>query len=517
MQKQILLIFPPQAKACEPPAGITKIAGFLRANNQECRLWDANIEAQLFLLGKKQNPVDTWSKRAWKNNKANLQSLRDPELYTNQDRYQRAVRDSNRVLVQSCDTRTINLSLADYQETGLSLHQSEDLLQAAVNYKDSVFFSFYEQRLQELLVHAEKTIVGISLNYLSQALPAFALAGYLKNKYPNCQLIIGGGLITSWLRSPGWQNPFGELFEQMIAGEGELPLLKLLDHDDTQLIHGAPDFDDLSLNEYLSPGLIIPYSASSGCYWNRCSFCPEKAEGGLYSKLSSAQVLEDLKQLRHKYNPTLIHLLDNAVAPALMRQMIADPIGTDWYGFARVSQELSDPDFCLQLRKSGCVMLKLGIESGSQKVLDEMDKGINLELVEQTLAALRSAGIATYVYLLFGTPAETLHEARKTLDFTVRNAAGIGFLNLAVFNLPNNSQEKATLQIRDFSSGDLGLYSGFVHPKGWNRKEVRRFLTDEFKTHPEIRPILQRDPPFFTSNHAPFMVQLLNIQENPNA
>ncbi len=516
MQNQTLLIFPPQAKACEPPAGIARIAGFLRANNQVCTLWDANIEAQNHLLAQKQHPTDTWSKRAWKNSKANLQSLRDPKLYTNLDRYQRAVRDTNRVLAQSCDTSTITISLADYQEAGLSLHQSEDLLQAVANYKDSVFFSLYEQRLQELLINSKEMLVGISLNYLSQALPAFALVGYLKEKYPDCRLIIGGGLITSWLRSPGWQNPFAELFEQMIAGEGELPLLKLLGHD-IQPVSSAPDFDDLPLDDYLSPGLIIPYGASSGCYWNRCSFCPEKAEGGLYSKLSSVQVLDDLKQLVHKYNPTLIHLLDNAVAPELMRQMVADPIGRDWYGFARVSQELSDPEFCLQLRKSGCVMLKLGIESGSQEVLDEMDKGINLKLVEQTLAALRSAGIATYVYLLFGTPAETLQEARKTLDFTVRNAAGIGFLNLAVFNLPNNSQEKSELQIRDFSYGDLGLYSDFVHPKGWNRKEVRRFLTDEFKAHPAIRPILQRDPPFFTSNHAPFMVQLLTIQESPNA
>ncbi len=515
MRNQILLIFPPQAKACEPPAGITKIAGFLRANNQQCQLWDANSEAQQYLLEQKQSPADTWTKRAWKNCKANRQALRETELYENQDRYQRAVRDINRVLAKSCDNKGVALSLADYQEAGLSPHESADLLQAASEYKKSVFFRFYQQRLEELLQNSKHAFVGISLNYLSQALPAFALAGFLKDKYPDCPLIIGGGLVTSWLRSPGWQNPFTELFAQMIAGEGELALLKCLGND-THVCHSAPDFNDLALTEYLSPGVIIPYSASSGCYWNRCSFCPEKAEGGSYSKLSSVRVVADLKKLIRTYKPTLIHLLDNAVAPSLMRQLIAEPVGADWYGFARVSQELSDPDFCMQLRKAGCVMLKLGIESGSQEVLDEMDKGINLKLVEETLAALRIAGIATYVYLLFGTPAETLSEARETLAFTVRNAAGIGFLNLAVFNLPQNSQERASLQIRDFSTGDLGLYSDFVHPKGWNRKEVRRFLADEFKIHPEIRPILQRDPPFFTSNHAAFMLQLLNSGEKQN-
>lgn len=137
-----------------------------------------------------------------------------------------------------------------------------------------------------------------------------------------------------------------------------------------------------------------------------------------------------------------------------------------------------------------------------------MDKGIDLAKVEQALAALHGAGIMTYVYLLFGTPAETLEEARKTLDFTVRNAEYIGFLNLAVFNLPRNSTEVNSLQIHEFSDGDLGLYSDFIHPKGWHRKLVRKFLAEEFKVHPAIRPILHRDPPFFTSNHAPFMGQL---------
>lgn len=512
----MLLIFPPLAKACEPPAGITRIAGFLRGNHQKCHIWDANLEGQLYLLGLQQSPVDTWSKRAWKHVQSNLETLRSSALYENNDRYQRAVRDLNRAIDQSCNAAAANISLADYQDAQLSTHQSQDLLLAAEQYQENIFFPFFQKRLAALLAQNDQQIVGISLNYLSQALPAFALAGLLKKQYPAITIIVGGGLVTSWLRSPTWVDPFTELFDHMIAGQGEIPLLEITGSS-TASTHQPPDFSDLPLDQYLSPGLILPYSASTGCYWNRCSFCPEKAEGSPYVRLSTEQVMEDLSHLVSRYKPHLIHFLDNAVAPSLMKQMILEPPGADWYGFARVSPELSDPDFCVQLRKSGCVMLKLGIESGAQEVLDEMDKGINLELVEQALAALRGAGIATYVYLLFGTPAETLKEARKTLDFTVRNADSIGFLNLAVFNLPNNSHEKANLQIRDFSGGDLGLYSDFVHPRGWNRKEVRRFLADEFKVHPLIRPILQRDPPFFTSNHAPLLVQLLNNQEKSNA
>ena len=507
MQNPILLIFPPFAKACEPPAGITRIAGYLKANNQQCLLWDANIEAQLYLLHKDQSPEDTWSRRAWKNRVKNLQELKTPELYTNQDRYQRAVRDCNRVLLKSSDSPSISISLADYQDSELSPHQSKDLLQAAKEYDKSIFFPLYRERISKLINDATDSFIGISLNYLSQALPAFGLAGYLREEFPQCKLIVGGGLITSWLRSPDWSNPFGNLFDHMIEGEGELPLLKILGHGEA-IDYAVPTFDDLPRDDYLAPGLVIPYAASTGCYWNRCSFCPEKAEGSGYSQLSSQQVVDDLKVLKEQYKPAMVHLLDNAVAPALMRKMIQESPGVPWYGFSRVNDELTDAEFCQQLRHSGCVMLKLGIESGSQQVLDTMDKGIDLEKVEKALAALHSAGIMTYVYLLFGTPAETLPEARKTLEFTVRNAEYIGFLNLAVFNLPLNSTEVNSLHVREFSDGDLGLYSDFVHPKGWSRKLVRTFLAEEFKVHPDIRPILHRDPPFFTSNHAPFIGRL---------
>ena len=504
----MLLIFPPLAKACEPPAGITRIAGFLRGNNQNCTLWDANLEGQLYLLGLKQSPTDTWSKRAWKNIKRNLDSLRNPSLYDNNDRYQRAVRDTNRALTQSCADRKVTISLADFQEEAFSYHQSADLLLAAKEYKNNLFFPFFQKRLSALLEDSKEQWIGISLNYLSQAIPTFALTGYIKKEYPHLKIVVGGGLITSWVRSPGWLNPFTTLFDEMIAGQGERPILELLkekDHSEPQYF--PPDYTNLPLNDYLAPGLILPYSASTGCYWNRCSFCPEKAEGSPYSKLSSDQSMVDLKQLINTFKPTLIHLLDNAVAPSLMRHMIKQPLGTDWYGFARVTPELSDRKFCEDLRNSGCVMLKLGIESGSQKVLDAMDKGINLKLVEESLTALYQAGIATYVYLLFGTPSESISQARHTLDFTVRNAKAITFLNLAVFNLPRNSAETGSLRIKDFSSGDLGLYYDFHHPKGWNRKEVRHFLATEFKTSPAIRQILQRDPPFFTSNHAPLMLK----------
>ncbi|MEI6125765.1 MAG: radical SAM protein, partial [Pseudomonadota bacterium] len=109
-----------------------------------------------------------------------------------------------------------------------------------------------------------------------------------------------------------------------------------------------------------------------------------------------------------------------------------------------------------------------------------------------------------YVYLLFGTPHESLESARRTRDFTLQHQEQIGFLNLAIFNMTLYEQPAELLEARPFTAADLSLYTDFVHPRGWARKQVRQFLDKEFRRHPAIAGIVKRDPPVFTSNHAAF-------------
>ena len=502
----MLLIYPPLAKPCEAPAGIAQLAGTLLGHGlTSCILLDANIEGQLHLLGQQPQTDDTWTRRALRAIGDNLSKMRSLEIYTNPARYQRAVADINRVLEQVGLKQQLGLNLANYQDPTVSPLKSADLLRCAADPEDNIFYPWFAERLTRILESSNPQMVGLSLNYLSQAPTTFAMIGFLKRIAPGLPIVVGGGLITSWLHNASWSNPFAGLIDHLVAGPGEVPLLRLLGIENNEQ-HHPPDFQDLPLKGYLAPGFILPYAASSGCYWNRCSFCPEKAEENPYHFLSADMVLADLTTLCQETKPALIHFLDNAISPALMHRLIDTPPNAPWYGFARVSPLLTDPEFCRRLRQSGCLMLKLGIESGDQSVLDAMDKGIDLQMVAGALSALEQAGIATYVYLLFGTPSEGLEQARKTLDFVVTHQRAITFLNLAVFNMPVCSPEAHALHTSDFYEGDLSLYSDFIHPQGWGRKAIRTFLDKEFKRHPAIIPILQRDPPIFTSNHAPFML-----------
>jgi radical SAM superfamily enzyme YgiQ (UPF0313 family) len=433
-----------------------------------------------------------------------LASIRGLAAYTSLPRYTRVVRDLDRVLEKMGETWPVRLGLANYQHRQLSPTRSADLLRAAEEPERDPFHAFYRTRLPDWVGRGDPGLIGVSLNFLTQAVPAFALMGFLKKEFPKVKVVLGGGLVTSWVRGANRQNLFSGLVDEVVAGPGEPALLAACGARETVPPPYPLNFDGLPIHRYFSPGFILPYSATRGCYWSRCRFCPERAEGSVYTATPAERVLTDLSVLRDKYKPVLVHLTDNALPPAAMERIAAKPFGLPWYGFARVTPHLADLDFCRSLRASGCVMLQLGIESGDQGVLDRLHKGIDLAEASKALKNLSRAGIAVYVYLLFGTPQESLPEARRTLEFTVRHRAEISFLNLALFNLPRHGEEGANLETEEFSEGDLSLYKGFSHPAGWNRGEVRQFLDKEFKRHPAVAEILRRDPPVFTSNHAPF-------------
>ncbi|MFZ1984134.1 MAG: radical SAM protein, partial [Desulfatitalea sp.] len=395
---------------------------------------------------------------------------------------------------------------SDYHDARLTPVSSADLHRAAREPQRNPFYDYYQNQLLPRILDANPTLVGLSINYLSQALCAFALIGTIRQAKPDLKIILGGGLITSWLRRPGWTDRFSDCVDHMVAGPGERILLQKMGLPSDPKIF-MPDYGDLAANRYMSPGFILPFSASDGCWWRRCAFCPERAERRPFHPLPHTLATRQLRQLTDQTQPVLIHLLDNAVSPALLKALAADPPGAPWYGFVRIGAPLDDPAFCRQLAAAGCVMLKIGLESGSQTVLDRLEKGVQLNTASKVLRNLRQAGIAAYVYLLFGTPAEDEAAACATLDFVAEHSPTIGFLNIAIFNLPLGSPDAKELRLRNFYEGDLALYQDFKHPAGWNRSAVRRFVERTFKKHPAVQPIVRRDPPIFTSNHAAFFIR----------
>jgi len=503
MPNPILLIYPPISKACEPPPGLASIAGSLAFHNIPCNIIDLNIESIQFLLGNKPATIeDTWTKRAYNNIHKHFNSLRDFSIYQKPDSYTRAVKDINRILEMS--SHPIKISLTNYYDPHLSPIRSLDLLESMNVPEINPLYQFWYSRLNDYVTLNKISGVGISINFLNQAICGFSVIGIIKRLCSDIPVWVGGGLITSWLKRYSHLKLFNQKNIYFVSGPGEPYLLDFFNVKTNYYIQ-LPNYDHIFHNQYLSPGFILPYSASRGCYWRKCAFCPEYAEKTRYVPLSKNLVLQHLNGLVKRYQPSLIHFVDNALSPKLLKEMIHHSPNVPWYGFSRITKHLTDPYFCHGLKQSGCVMLKLGIESGDQNVLSHMNKGIDVSLAKKALQTIHESGIATYTYFLFGTPYETENSFYKTINFLCDNCQWIDFANLAIFNLPKHSADLEQLNIRPFYDGDLSLYVNFEHPFGLNRKKIRG-LIKHIKSHPVISEIVKNNPLFFTSNHAPFFL-----------
>lgn len=530
--KQLLLINPPATKASEPPLSLGVLLAYLREHDIAAEALDANLAAYRYLLDPASlakvagEDPSTAVRRALKHLPASLALLRSTAALESFGRYATAVRYLDQLLgLYRGRGGKERLTLGDYQHQGLSPFSPEDQQLLARSEQATLFGDYFRCELVPQVKASSPQLVAISINYLNQALPAFELAGLLRRELPDLELVVGGGLPTSW------QAPLRRLdlrlppFDRVVFGPGEWPLLELARGiaadeyflEGSEQIGFVPDYNFAPLADYLSPEPVMPLTTSRGCYWKKCLFCPETSSVHPFASAGQGTVPILLRRLADEFGIRHFHLTDNAI-PVSQLRMLAEAApqlaGLNWYGFVRFEKILEDPAFVQHLDDSGCRMLQLGLESGSQKVLDRLGKGIRLEGAAKILENLQQAGIASYVYIMLGSPGETNDDAELTRSFLLEHAGQIDYLNLSIMNLSRDSgllenpQDYGIAASRLLEeNAPLGLYRSFEPSGEWDRKAARRFVDRRLLGEPAIRAIVQRTPPWFTSNHAHFFGQ----------
>jgi hypothetical protein len=527
----VLLVHPPAVKPAEPPLGTAVLLSHLRGSGFSAEAIDANLGAYLHLLGEERlraaagETAPTSLRRAVRNAPRALSYLRSPDAARSFSRYVTAVRHLNGALsAHRGRSGSEKLTLGDYVHGEVSEFSPADLDRVASGGVETIFTRYYDEILLPKIEALRPGTVAISVHYRHQVLAAFELAGRLRRRLPSARILGGGGMLTSWrkgLRTAGLRfSPFhavgfgpGETILSAAAA-GSLPADEPF-FEGGEEVAFLPEYGFATLPSYLSPEPVLPVAASRGCYWRKCSFCPEAVSPvHAYRGADAASFPSLLRSLSERYGVSRFHLTDNAIPPAVLRAM-ADRKrsleGLRWHGFARFEPALRDPGFASDLAAAGCAMLQLGLESGSQGLLDRMGKGTRVADASTILGNLSRAGIAAYVYVMLGVSGETRADAEKTLAFLAENADNIGFLNLSILNLPREASEPgradpglaADEALRE-ANGPLGLYRRVPERDGWGRAKARRFLQKELLGHPSIRAVAGRTPPWFTSHHAFF-------------
>ncbi len=170
-----------------------------------------------------------------------------------------------------------------------------------------------------------------------------------------------------------------------------------------------------SAHGYFSLNLV----ASRGCPY-RCNWCAKPIYGDTFSARSPRSVAEEMRQLKHEHNAEHLWFADDIFGlQARWVQEFADAVATldAAVPFKMQSRvDLMTPATTLALRRSGCAEVWMGVESGSQKILNAMEKGIRVEQVAKARENLRKEGIRACYFLQFGYPDETWEDIKSTVD-----------------------------------------------------------------------------------------------------
>jgi anaerobic magnesium-protoporphyrin IX monomethyl ester cyclase len=162
-------------------------------------------------------------------------------------------------------------------------------------------------------------------------------------------------------------------------------------------------------------------STTRGCPYH-CNWCAKPIWGQRYSSRSPESVAEEMRWLKEKYHPDHIWFVDDIMGlkPGWW-QAFADAVErldtrTPFKCLSRADLIVREADNVHALARAGCEIVWMGAESGSQKILNAMDKGITVAQIYEASARLHEAGIKVAFFLQFGYPGETRADIEMTLQ-----------------------------------------------------------------------------------------------------
>ncbi|MCX5686379.1 MAG: hypothetical protein NTW09_02815, partial [Candidatus Omnitrophica bacterium] len=132
-------------------------------------------------------------------------------------------------------------------------------------------------------------------------------------------------------------------------------------------------------------------------------------------------VLEDMEKLHKMYKPLYIGLTDSAMQPERLRQICGHNIDKGgkrkFSAFVRFEREFKSKKFCRLLAEGGLLGGQVGLESGSQRINDIINKGVKVDDANVILKNFYSAGMLMHLYCMVGAPGEAVKDAEMTYKF----------------------------------------------------------------------------------------------------
>jgi radical SAM superfamily enzyme YgiQ (UPF0313 family) len=232
-----------------------------------------------------------------------------------------------------------------------------------------------------------------------------------------------------------------------------------------------PAWDLVPLKSYSLPLVNRPYTlveTSRGCPYS-CDFCVAPIhQGHKFRERSAKAIVDEIERGYREFGLDFFYLWGDTVTlnvktfTAFCDELIARSLPIHWFGNAR-ADNLTDPAFVHRLRKAGCWMLAMGIETESEDIRKDMVKRLERQKIQTAIDNMRDAGIRSFAFFIFGYPGETLETINHTVDYAIELNPDFANFYPAV---PYPGTELYNKVVRD----------GLLVEEDWSRMEYSYYL-----------------------------------------
>jgi anaerobic magnesium-protoporphyrin IX monomethyl ester cyclase len=380
---------------------------------------------------------------------------------------------------------------------------------------------FSDHFIREYLTKEMPSFIGFSCT-TSSFLDGVRIAALAKSTLPGIKTVFGGPHVSA-LKTRILAD-FPEV-DFVVVGEGEETLKELLtsdgEIDETSVPHGViyrdregnplfngyrpksieldtlpfPAYEKLDgyPHAYQLPIFNYPRVPNSSCISSRgcpysCSYCDRSVFRNSFRYNSAEYLYEHLKYLKDRFHIRHINFYDDQFTfnrkrvEAFTRLMIDMPLGMTFN--CAVRAEHIDLDLAQMMKRAGCWMISLGVETGDEDLLAQHRKNPDLEMLAEKIRLIHKAHIRVKGLLMMGLPGETESSIKKSMDYVF--SLPIDDMNVSKFTpfpgtpLYENAHKLGTFE-EDWEKMDC-MHFLFV-PKGMTKERMEKLYVKFYQKH----------------------------------
>ncbi len=395
-------------------------------------------------------------------------------------------------------------------------------------YENDVFDSTFStlEKLKEQLIETSPNVVAIYTNLMTK-LNVLKIIKYIKTEplLRNTKIILGGPEVRNHT-----QNFLNYGADFIIIGEGEETTLELIN---AIKIADAPTQLSMTISSikglaYIENGKVIttperslikdinvlpfparekidfkPYlngwkihhgysmmsvNTMRGCPYT-CKWCSRAVYGGTYRRRSPQLVAQEMKHIKDTYNPDMIWFVDDVftIHHKWLTEFAAEVKKQDAiipYEIISRADRLNE-EVINTLKASGCFRVWVGAESGSQKIIDAMDRRVDVMQTREMIRLAKKHGLEAGTFIMLGYPGETKQDIKETIEHLVQSNPSQYTITIAypikgteLYNEVKNEFLEQSLEWETSTDRDIDFKR--THPKQYYQYAIQWVMNEVY-------------------------------------